>query len=54
MSEMKYLDLHGDRVAYQEAGAGEALLLIHGMADRGAASVDLSSPVRCRSRQLPV
>ena len=31
-SEMKYLDLHGDRVAYREAGAGEALLLIHGMA----------------------
>ena len=29
---MKYLDLHGDRVAYREAGAGEALLLIHGMA----------------------
>jgi hypothetical protein len=32
VGEMKYLDLHGDRVAYREAGAGEALLLIHGMA----------------------
>ena len=33
MSEMKFLDLHGDRVAYQDAGSGdEALLLIHGMA----------------------
>lgn len=33
MSEMKFLDLHGDRVAYQDAGGGdEALLLIHGMA----------------------
>ena len=34
MSEMKFLDLHGDRVAYREAGAGEALLLIHGMAGK--------------------
>ena len=33
MSELKFLELHGDRVAYQDAGAGdEALLLIHGMA----------------------
>src|ERR1700757_3915529 len=32
VSEMNYLDLHGERVAYREAGAGEALLLIHGMA----------------------
>ena len=36
MSEMKFLDLHGDRVAYREAGAGEALLLIHGMAGSSA------------------
>jgi pimeloyl-ACP methyl ester carboxylesterase len=35
-TEMKYLDLHGDRVAYREAGAGEALLLIHGMARSSA------------------
>src|ERR1700748_49055 len=33
---MKYLDLHGDRVAYRDAGAGEALLLIHGMAGSSA------------------
>jgi pimeloyl-ACP methyl ester carboxylesterase len=33
MSEIKYLELHGDRVAYQDAGSGdEVLLLIHGMA----------------------
>ncbi|MDT5366408.1 MAG: hypothetical protein QOC62_839 [Mycobacterium sp.] len=36
MSEMKYLDLHGERVAYREAGSGEALLLIHGMAGSSA------------------
>jgi pimeloyl-ACP methyl ester carboxylesterase len=33
MTEMKYLELHGDRVAYQDVGTGShALLLIHGMA----------------------
>ena len=33
MSELKFLELHGDRVAYRDAGSGdEALLLIHGMA----------------------
>ena len=32
MSEVKYLELHGDRVAYQDVGSGEALLLLHGMA----------------------
>jgi pimeloyl-ACP methyl ester carboxylesterase len=36
MSEMKHLDLHGDRVAYRDAGEGEALLLIHGMAGSSA------------------
>lgn len=33
---MKYLDLHGDRIAYREEGSGEALLLIHGMAGSSA------------------
>ncbi len=32
MIELKSLELHGDRVAYRDAGAGEAVLLIHGMA----------------------
>jgi pimeloyl-ACP methyl ester carboxylesterase len=30
--ELKYLDLHGDRVAYRDSGSGETVLLIHGMA----------------------
>jgi pimeloyl-ACP methyl ester carboxylesterase len=34
---MNYLDLHGEHVAYQDAEAGEALLLIHGMAGSPAA-----------------
>src|SRR6476620_8148388 len=32
MTELKYIDLHGVRIAVREAGAGEELLLIHGMA----------------------
>ncbi len=31
MSTVSFLDLHGDRVAYREAGQGPAVLLIHGM-----------------------
>ena len=36
MTEMSYLDLHGERIAYRDAGAGETLLLIHGMAGSSA------------------
>ena len=33
MHELKFLDLHGDRVAYLDEGSGdEVILLIHGMA----------------------
>jgi hypothetical protein len=32
MSDVKYAELHGDRVAYREAGSGEVVVLIHGMA----------------------
>ena len=36
MTEMSYLELHGERIAYRDAGAGETLLLIHGMAGSSA------------------
>lgn len=36
MNDMRYLELHGERVAYRDAGAGETLLLIHGMAGSSA------------------
>jgi pimeloyl-ACP methyl ester carboxylesterase len=36
MSELKFLELHGDRVAYRDTGDGEVLLLIHGMAGSSA------------------
>lgn len=32
MNDVKFLDLHGERVAYRDEGSGEVLLLIHGMA----------------------
>jgi len=32
MAELKYLELHGDRVAYLDEGQGEVILLLHGMA----------------------
>src|SRR6202047_2833325 len=36
MGELRFLELHGDRVAYRDEGSGEALVLIHGMAGRSA------------------
>ena len=32
MNDMKYLDLHGEQVAYLDEGDGEVILLLHGMA----------------------
>lgn len=32
MNRLKSLELHGDRIAYRDEGAGDVLLLIHGMA----------------------
>lgn len=32
MNDLKFLELHGDRIAYRDEGDGEVLLLIHGMA----------------------
>lgn len=36
MSELKYLVLHRERVAYQDVGDGDTLLLIHGIAGSSA------------------
>ncbi len=36
MSELTYLELHGDRIAYRDAVQGPVLLLIHGMAGSSA------------------
>ena len=32
MIELKYLDLHGERIAYLDEGSGEAIVLLHGLA----------------------
>jgi len=32
MTDVKYLDLHGEKVAYLDEGRGEVILLLHGMA----------------------
>jgi pimeloyl-ACP methyl ester carboxylesterase len=32
MSDIQYVEMHGERVAYRDAGSGEVVLLIHGMA----------------------
>jgi pimeloyl-ACP methyl ester carboxylesterase len=32
MTELKFIDIHGERIAYYDEGRGEVLLLIHGMA----------------------
>ena len=32
MTEMKFIDIHGECLAVRDEGDGEALLLIHGMA----------------------
>ena len=32
VAEAKFVNIHGERIAVRDEGAGEALLLIHGMA----------------------
>ncbi|HEY9311688.1 alpha/beta fold hydrolase [Williamsia sp.] len=36
MNELQHVDLHGERIAYVDEGAGDVLLLIHGMAGSSA------------------
>jgi pimeloyl-ACP methyl ester carboxylesterase len=31
MSDVEYVELHGERVAYRAAGSGDVVVLIHGM-----------------------
>lgn len=51
MAEMKYLDLHGERVAYLDEGSGEAIVLLHGIA---GSSQTWRSVIRPLSRQYRV
>ncbi|WP_059015722.1 alpha/beta fold hydrolase [Mycobacterium sp. M26] len=51
MGELKYLDLHGDQVAYLDEGQGEVILLLHGMA---GSSQTWRSVIRPLSRRYRV
>lgn len=51
MSDLKYLDLHGERIAYVDEGSGEVLLLLHGMA---GSSQTWRSVIKPLSRQFRV
>ena len=51
MGDLKYLDLHGDRVAYLDEGQGEVILLLHGMA---GSSQTWRSVIRPLSRKYRV
>lgn len=52
MSDFKYLELHGDRIAYREAGQGHALLLIHGMAGSSATWRAIIGPLSKKYRVI--
>lgn len=49
--EMKYLDLHGERLAYLDEGSGEVILLLHGIA---GSSQTWRSVIRPLSRRYRV
>ena len=51
MGELKYLELHGNRLAYQDEGRGDAILLLHGMA---GSSQTWRSVIRPLSRKYRV
>lgn len=50
MTEMKYLDLHGERVAYLDEGSGETVLLLHGIAGSSQTWRPLIRPLSRRYR----
>lgn len=50
MTELKYLDLHGERVAYLDEGSGETILLLHGIAGSSQTWRSLIRPLSRRYR----
>jgi pimeloyl-ACP methyl ester carboxylesterase len=50
MGDLKYLDLHGDRVAYLDEGQGEVILLLHGMAGSSETWRSVMRPLSRRYR----
>jgi pimeloyl-ACP methyl ester carboxylesterase len=50
MTDMSYLDLHGERVAYLDEGSGEVVLLLHGIAGSSQTWRALIGPLSRRYR----
>jgi pimeloyl-ACP methyl ester carboxylesterase len=52
MTEMKYVDLHGERVAYLDDGHGEVILLLHGIAGSSQTWRAVTRPLSRRFRVI--
>jgi pimeloyl-ACP methyl ester carboxylesterase len=50
MIELKYLDLHGERIAYLDEGNGEAIVLLHGLAGSSETWRSLIGPLSRKYR----
>ncbi|QEN12539.1 alpha/beta fold hydrolase [Mycolicibacterium sp. ELW1] len=52
MDELKFLDLHGDQVAYRDEGQGDVILLLHGMAGSSQTWRQMMRPLSRRYRVI--
>ncbi|MCV7345307.1 alpha/beta fold hydrolase [Mycolicibacterium rhodesiae] len=52
MDELKFLDLHGDQVAYLDEGQGDVILLLHGMAGSSQTWRQMIRPLSRRYRVI--
>ena len=52
MAELKYLDLHGNRVAYLDEGQGDVVLLLHGMAGSSQTWHSMLGPLASKYRVI--
>lgn len=50
--DMQFTDLHGERIAYRDVGAGDTLLLVHGMAGSSATWDAVIGPLSTRFRVI--
>lgn len=50
MIELKYLDMHGERIAYLDEGSGEAIVLLHGLAGSSETWRSLIGPLSRKYR----
>jgi pimeloyl-ACP methyl ester carboxylesterase len=52
MPDVKFLDLHGDRIAFLDEGQGEVILLLHGMAGSSATWRSVIGPLSRKYRVI--